>query len=62
MIETLEEAVRHRMSQCTEEVAKALSLSVRPIYGSDDGIRTTPIGSCLLFLVDDGRALAKAIP
>jgi hypothetical protein len=60
MIEMLDEAVRHRISECTEEVAKDFRLSVRPIYGSDDGILTTPIGSCLLLIVDEVKYVATA--
>ncbi len=60
LIETLDESVRRRITECTEESAKTFQLSVRPIYASTDGTKPKPIGSCVLLLVEGKRYVVTA--
>ncbi len=60
IIMSLEEAVRVRTRDCTDATGEHFRRSVRPIYGSRDGLRAEPIGSCLLLKVGELKVLATA--
>ncbi len=60
LIETLEESVMRRISECTEESAKDLQRSVRPIYASTDGTKPQPVWSCVLLQVEGRKYVVTA--
>lgn len=60
MIMSLEEAVRVRSRDCMDATGEHFLRSVRPIYGSRDGSRAEPIGSCLLLKVGERKVLVTA--
>jgi hypothetical protein len=60
VLQTLENAIDARVRQCTEELAAEFRKSVRPIYGTPDGLRPILLGSCLLLLVDGTRYIVTA--
>lgn len=60
MVQTLDEAVSARIHECTEAIAGEFRASVRPIYGSPNGLRPELIGSCLLLAVDGAKFVVTA--
>lgn len=56
----LEQAINERIHQCTENIAAEFRRSVRPIYGTVDGLRPELFGSCLLLSVDGTKYVVTA--
>ncbi len=59
-IKTINEAVRDRMNECTDILAKEYLKSVRPIYGSTEHGKPYHIGSCVLIEINSSKYLITA--
>ena len=59
-IMTVNEAVRDRMNECVDILAKQYMKSVRPIYGSTEHGKPFHIGSCVLLEADGSHYLITA--
>ena len=57
---TVNEAVRDRMNECVDILAKQYMKSVRPIYGSTEHGKPFHIGSCVLLEADGSHYLITA--
>jgi hypothetical protein len=60
LIKTVNEAVRERMNECVEILARQFMSSVRPIYGSTEHEKPYHIGSCVLIEIDKNKYLVTA--
>ena len=60
LILTLNETITARLRECMEAVGDEFRLSVRPIYGTPNGLRPILIGSCLLLTFEGEKYVVTA--